>query len=79
MFLFRGNISQPTKGCFTTADSPSNDTCVFPFQFKKEEYTGCTTKSDPDGRYWCSTKVDENGKHIGGKGYWGYCSALCPK
>ena len=28
---------------------------------------------DPDGRLWCSTKVDKSGIHVGKKGYWGYC------
>ena len=38
---------------------------------------GCTSIDDPDGRYWCSTKIDANGTHIGGKGYWGYCKKGC--
>ena len=43
--------------------------CVFPFvldsnlDFKNIE---CTNQNDPDGKYWCSTKVDENGIHQGG-------------
>ena len=28
---------------------------------------------DPDGKLWCSTLLDAEGKHVGGKGYWGYC------
>ena len=28
---------------------------------------------DDNGQFWCSTKVDDSGVHIGGKGYWGYC------
>ena len=28
---------------------------------------------DDDGKFWCSTKVDDSGVHIGKKGYWGYC------
>ena len=38
---------------------------------------GCTSIDDPDGRYWCSTKIDANGTHVGGKGYWGYCKKGC--
>ena len=42
--------------------------CVFPFvldsnsNYKNIE---CTNQNDPDGKYWCSTKVDENGIHQG--------------
>ena len=28
---------------------------------------------DDNGKFWCSTKVDDAGAHIGGKGYWGHC------
>ena len=27
---------------------------------------------------WCSTKVDESGNHIGGRGNWGNCDENCP-
>ena len=39
---------------------------------------GCITDTDPDDRYWCSTKIDENLEHIPGNGYWGYCDQSCP-
>ena len=33
---------------------------------------------DPDGLYWCSTRVNKkNRMHIGGKGHWGYCQPGC--
>ena len=33
---------------------------------------------DPDGLYWCSTRVNRKTRqHIGGKDYWGYCKAGC--
>ena len=29
---------------------------------------------DDKNQFWCSTKVDEDGVHVGGgNGYWGYC------
>ena len=34
-------------------------------------YETCTDIPDPDGRFWCSTKVDENGVHQSGN--WGHC------
>ena len=35
----------------------------------------CITDTDPDGRYWCFTKVDDN---LEGVGNWGYCGQACP-
>ena len=33
---------------------------------------------DPDGLYWCSTRVNRKSRnHIGGKGHWGYCKPGC--
>ena len=33
---------------------------------------------DPDGLYWCSTRVNPKTRvHIGGKGHWGYCQPDC--
>ena len=35
---------------------------------------------DPDGEFWCSTRVNRKTRnHIGGKGYWGYCKKGCEK
>ena len=42
--------------------------CVFPFVLDSNlnyENIECTNQNDPDGKYWCSTKVDENGIHQG--------------
>ena len=36
------------------------------------------TDTDPDNRYWCSTKTDEASEHIADGGFWGYCSPSCP-
>ena len=38
----------------------------------------CINDTDPDGKYWCSTKVDEDLEHIGGQGNWGFCRESCP-
>ena len=64
----------------TTNDSPDkNATCVFPFKFNGELKNGCITDTDPDGRYWCSTKVNPRTlEHIGGQGKWGFCQNSCP-
>jgi len=51
--------------------------CQFPFSYQGKEYTGCTAEHDPDGRRWCSTRVDNQGKHVQNAGEWGYCSEQC--
>ena len=33
--------------------------------------------SDPAGKTWCSTKVDEHGRHTNGQNEWGYCDPEC--
>ena len=40
-------------------------------------FNECTKNSDPEGFFWCSTEVDENGKHVDGKNKWGYCDIDC--
>ena len=45
--------------------------CVFPFTNLGRTYTSCTNDTDDNGKFWCSTKVDNEGKHT--KGNWGYC------
>ena len=35
------------------------------------------TFSDPAGKIWCSTKVDEHGRHTNGQNEWGYCDPKC--
>ena len=51
--------------------------CQFPFSYQGTKYTGCTSENDPDGRSWCSTKVDKNGDHVQNQGQWGHCSDQC--
>ena len=35
--------------------------------------------SDPEGKLWCSTKVDELGNHVKSGGFWGRCNEDCNK
>ena len=70
-----GNL--PRAKCFTTSDSPEkNVQCKLPFKFDGVLRKECITDTDPNGRYWCSTKVDENLEHI--RRHWGYCDQFCP-
>jgi hypothetical protein len=52
-----------------------NAPCVFPFVFDDIMRFECITDTDPDSRYWCFTKVDDN---LEGIGNWGYCGQACP-
>jgi len=64
-------------GCIVTRQSDGqNVTCKFPFKFAGGLYYGCTSKTDPDGRVWCSTATDENDNHIGDQNLWGYCEEI---
>lgn len=67
-------INSPSK-CITNGGAVSGMECIFPFTFRSVKYFGCTTITDPDNKLWCSTKVDDNGKHI--RGNWGYCGEGC--
>ena len=51
---------------------------MLPFKFQGKLRNQCITETDPDDRYWCSTKVNENLEHAEGIGNWGYCSQSCP-
>ena len=66
--------------CLTTSDT--DDTwdqagipCVFPFEYGGIVYYSCTMYGET--RYWCSTKVDKDGKFI--INFWGFCVDTCPK
>jgi len=67
-----------TTACSTTPESKKpNVPCVFPFIYKGKTYNGCTQDSDPDGKQWCATKVDEFDFYIEKSGEYGYCSEEC--
>ena len=45
--------------------------CVFPFIHQGQTFNSCTNVTDDKGKFWCSTKVDDEGKHT--RNNWGYC------
>ncbi|XP_059099413.1 CLIP domain-containing serine protease B10-like [Tigriopus californicus] len=52
--------------------------CRFPFEYDGELFNACTTFGDDSNRSWCSVEVDDFGRHVSGRGRWGYCdSASC--
>ena len=55
-----------------------NTPCVNSFKYRDITYNTCTLKNAPEGKPWCSTKVDESGGHIGREGNWGNCGSDCP-
>lgn len=71
--------TQPPSGniCSTIGGQVIGKPCIFPFILNNQKYNSCTDILDSSGNYWCSTKVDINGKHISGN--WGYCNNFCPK
>jgi hypothetical protein len=70
--IYFSQVSLSQKCLKTNDQGPQkNQPCVFPFTLQGTVYTSCTSKTDKDGRFWCSTKVDEEGSHI--KGQWGFC------
>ena len=66
-------------GCKTTSGPDPNKPCVFPFKLGDETHKCCTTAlNDPgDTNAWCSTMVDDLGKHVANQGKWGVCEAKC--
>jgi hypothetical protein len=53
--------------------------CIFPFTFSGQTLTECTTLKDPEGKLWCSTRVNDEGKHVTSGGFWGFCEQDCDK
>jgi len=52
--------------------------CKFPFIYKGDTHNECTFAHGR--RKWCSTKTDENNKHVVGVGFnWGNCADQCSK
>ncbi len=51
--------------------------CIFPFKYSGQTLTECTKLRDPENSPWCSTKVDNEGKHVKSGGFWGHCGQEC--
>merc|ERR1712165_118801 len=75
----RDGVVFSDQSCSTIGGPGQGRPCVFPFRFGGTLRSSCITDLDPEGKFWCSTRVDEGGNHVPGTGEWGHCSASCPR
>ena len=70
-------IVKPKPPCMTKSRGNTRPKpCRFPFKLSNGNvHNSCTTDQDPDGKLWCSTKVNSIGDHV--RGHWGYCEESC--
>ena len=47
-----------SSSCRAVAGPAAGQLCTFPFTFAGSVRTSCIPDTDPEGRLWCSTKVD---------------------
>ena len=66
------------QSCTTIGGPEAGQPCVFPFIYSGESRAGCITQGDPEGRAWCSTRVDTRGRHVSGGEHWAHCGPTCP-
>jgi len=75
-------LAQPghSEYCMASGGPGKGLPCIFPFKYNDVEYNVCTNanKHVTNNKPWCSTLVDGEGNHIGGKGAWGNCDESCP-
>ena len=66
-------------GCKTVSGPSPNEPCIFPFKFNGITFDECTTESNTEGNLtpWCSTFVNNFGRHVSETGNWGNCGPDC--
>ena len=65
-------------GCTTVGGPGAGSQCQIPFVYKGISRDGCITEADPDGKAWCSTRLDSDGVHVANGKHWAHCSQQCP-
>merc|ERR1712088_531162 len=75
----RDGVVFSDQSCSTIGGPGQGKPCVFPFRFGGSLRSSCITDLDPEGKFWCSTRVDAGGNYVTGTGEWGHCSAACPQ
>ena len=73
-----GSSSETVGGCTTVSGPAVGRACQLPFAWGGKVREGCITDGDPEGKYWCSTKVDGEGNHVTNGEHWAHCSPQCP-
>lgn len=73
LFLVLALVHHTQGTCYTTGGPDAGYPCDFPFKYRGVSYTECTVVDADDGKPWCSTLTDIEGKHVGGQGNWGHC------
>ena len=73
LFLIANSVELGSAAVCSTVLNKDGEVaaCEFPFVHVGQTYNSCTNITDDNGRFWCSTKVDEKRNHL--KGNWGYC------
>ena len=66
--------------CMINGGPSPNTKCIFPFKFSGLTRYSCIWDSSAytNNKSWCSTLVNESGKHVGGQGKWVNCGPGCP-
>jgi len=65
--------------CETVGGPRAGLPCIIPFRFGGKLHTGCIQDSDPDLKFWCSTKVDQDLNHVPNEDNWAHCGQGCKK
>ena len=73
------NIFVPKEDLFAKCKTKAGKQCQFPFKHKGVLYFGCPPDPVEAGEHWCSIKVDKDGNHITGGGFYGLCKTECPR
>jgi len=66
------------QGCTTVSGPGQGKPCQLPFIWGGAVRNTCITDGDPEGKFWCSTKVDAQRNHIVNGDHWAHCSSQCP-
>jgi len=72
------NVFIPKQDLYAKCKTKVGEQCQFPFKHKGVLHYGCPPDPVEAGERWCSTKVDKDGNHIPGKGFYGLCKKECP-
>lgn len=56
---------------FTIGGNAAGLPCMFPFMYKDQWYSNCTTFESPEKRFWCAVETKYQNE------LWGYCPTTC--